>query len=132
MNEILYTIFLVGINLVFISVGFGLLCVTIGALSEVVTRIRNPIIVSRVTNRETFKCQTCENIGPEYTSSYITETEYSDEDCSICLGSMEMHDIERLRCKHMYHRKCLSIWMDLKNQCPTCRSKGCCVRIPVS
>ena len=63
-------------------------------------------------------------------SSYISENEYSPGvECSICLDRMEMKDIERLRCKHIFHRKCLSSWMDVNNVCPECRSKGCCVRI---
>jgi hypothetical protein len=63
-------------------------------------------------------------------SSYINEDEYdSGMECSICLMDMEMLDIERLRCEHMFHRECLSTWMKTKNICPICRSRGCCVRI---
>ena len=132
-GEILYTMFWFGINFVlaviFIIVGLILFCIAIGAVADLVNRFSTRIHPRIV---ETIKCEECEIIGPEYTSSCVTEAEYSrtdERDCSICLGSMEMHDIERLRCGHMYHRECLSIWMVLKNQCPTCRSKGCCVRI---
>ena len=140
-NATFDTVVLIGINLVlgfvFIILGFLLLCVVIGMISDFVDRFRtviNPLSVHPVHPRvvETSKCQECEIIGPEYTSSYITKAEYlktEEQDCSICLGSMEIQYIERLRCGHMFHRECLSVWMDLKNQCPTCRAKGCCVRI---
>ena len=72
----------------------------------------------------------CNHDQEQGKSSYINEDEYvSGMECSICLMEMEMLDIERLRCEHMFHRECLSKWMNTKNICPTCRSMGCCVRI---
>ena len=50
-------------------------------------------------------------------------------ECSICINTMEMEDIERLNCKHFFHRQCLTTWMKIKPTCPICRTKECCVRI---
>jgi hypothetical protein len=52
-------------------------------------------------------------------------------DCSICLSNlksesesmspneMQMH----APCGHVFHAHCLSRWMDVKLECPTCRAK---------
>jgi len=64
--------------------------------------------------------------------SNIEKNEYEtleDKDCIICANMMKMEDIERLRCQHMFHRKCLSAWMKIKSNCPVCRRSGCCVKI---
>ena len=41
------------------------------------------------------------------------------QECSIC---QEMHADEQTRCKHWYHRGCLTDWLRRKNNCPICRT----------
>ena len=112
-----------------ILVAFVFLCIMIGATCDFLERFFFTT-QQRIHPRITEECEKCENIGEQYTSSHISEIEYSEQiDCPICMGSMEINEIERLRCGHMFHRECLSAWMNLKYNCPSCRSKGCCVRI---
>ena len=45
--------------------------------------------------------------------------------CYICLEDMVVGDKRSvLKCKHVYHHKCLSKWLPVKKTCPTCRSKA--------
>ena len=44
-----------------------------------------------------------------------------DEKCMICMEEFEVGDtIKRLRCKHLYHSKCISKWLKQKKTCPIC------------
>jgi len=146
LKDIFYTLFVIILNLVFagvfMSLGFIFFRMIFKFMSyfflRFCTRVRHrihPRLQPRIVDRqeeETSECKECEIIGPEYTSSRLSDVEYSkieEKSCSICLGIMTTDDTERLRCGHVYHEECLSTWMNLKNHCPTCRSKGCCVRI---
>ncbi len=75
----------------------------------------------------------CLKLDKLYNSSFISMEELIELDdniCSICLDEMEkIINIERLQCNHMFHRECLSNWMNINHSCPICRAKGCCVRI---
>ena len=49
-----------------------------------------------------------------------------DEDvvCAICLSDSEMEDeLCHLPCNegHIFHRNCIAKWLNVKNQCPSCR-----------
>mmetsp|Transcript_34367 Transcript_34367/g.60234 ORF Transcript_34367/g.60234 Transcript_34367/m.60234 type:complete len:172 (+) Transcript_34367:911-1426(+) len=46
-------------------------------------------------------------------------------DCSICLSELERQDrhIMTTPCSHSFHKNCLTNWMTIKLQCPTCRSE---------
>jgi len=79
-------------------------------------------------------CEECKKNKFETISSRLGEQEYEnilnvDLECVICMNDMELEDIERLRCNHFFHKKCLSSWMEIKPTCPICRAKECCVRI---
>lgn len=44
--------------------------------------------------------------------------------CSICLEDFKTNDqLYELKCKHLYHQKCLNEWMDINDTCPLDRSK---------
>ena len=48
----------------------------------------------------------------------------SGVDCVICMNSVQIyHTNERMvtPCNHFFHTKCLTRWMDIKQECPTCR-----------
>lgn len=43
--------------------------------------------------------------------------------CSICLSDFEIDDeLIELPCSHSYHRECITEWLLLKSQCPTCKA----------
>ena len=87
-------------------------------------------MVKQCLNCEECKKRNKKTIGN--ISSRIEKNEYKVLkyiECSICINNMEMEDIERLRCKHFFHRQCLTTWMKIKPTCPICRTKECCVRI---
>ena len=43
------------------------------------------------------------------------------EDCSICLDNIKTDNAIQLKCKHIYHRKCLFTWFENNDTCPMCR-----------
>jgi len=47
-----------------------------------------------------------------------------DDNCSICFETMEAQTtVYDLKCKHLFHTKCLDEWRNHKNTCPLDRSK---------
>jgi Ring finger domain len=47
-------------------------------------------------------------------------------DCSICYEAINIRDRQGYMlapCEHLYHRDCLVRWMDIKMECPTCRTE---------
>lgn len=76
---------------------------------------------------------------PEETSSRVP-TGASDsgaETCVICLGSLRFEPAQadtsinarpcagymQTPCAHQFHQACLSKWMQMKLECPTCRAE---------
>lgn len=46
------------------------------------------------------------------------------EECSICLENLDYKsDIIELRCRHIYHKKCIQQWFERNNVCPICLFK---------
>lgn len=49
-----------------------------------------------------------------------------DTICIICLDTVVHSDLEQtcyLKCKHSYHRECISTWFRTKTECPICKFK---------
>ena len=44
-----------------------------------------------------------------------------DYECPICFNKIEIGDCEKLPCKHMYHKKCITQWGLTHRTCPLCR-----------
>jgi len=43
-------------------------------------------------------------------------------ECSICLENYEINDkIIILNCNHIFHKRCLDLWLSNNNNCPICR-----------
>jgi len=81
---------------------------------------------------ESTGCEECNLISHENISSHMEQNEYDliqDRECLICMNTMKIEDIERLRCQHIFHRECLLTWMEIRQNCPLCRKKECCIRI---
>lgn len=44
------------------------------------------------------------------------------DDCSICMNDYKIFTkIRKLKCKHIFHVKCIDEWLLIKNSCPNCR-----------
>lgn len=44
------------------------------------------------------------------------------EECAICKDAFELNEqVQRLPCRHLYHKQCISPWLDAHNTCPVCR-----------
>ena len=49
---------------------------------------------------------------------------YTDDICVICLESMNINDqIIKFNCNHIYHKKCISEWVLINDNCPICKDK---------
>lgn len=43
--------------------------------------------------------------------------------CSICLEEIEKKDAIKVKvCGHIFHKDCISEWVEIRNNCPMCRS----------
>lgn len=40
--------------------------------------------------------------------------------CAICLEQTKRTD-KKLKCKHVFHNKCITTWFETSIECPTCR-----------
>ncbi|KAI3419916.1 RING-type domain-containing protein [Psidium guajava] len=51
-------------------------------------------------------------------------TDSTRSSCSICLGDYKDSDVLRLLpdCHHVFHRKCVDPWLQMRPTCPVCRS----------
>jgi hypothetical protein len=48
-----------------------------------------------------------------------------ENDCSICLSELKMNEkFIHLKCKHLFHEKCIKDWLKTKNQCPICKKEA--------
>jgi hypothetical protein len=55
--------------------------------------------------------------------NYCTYCEKLNPECYICLNHFENNEkIIVLPCKHLFHIRCINIWLsNFSNKCPTCR-----------
>jgi len=44
--------------------------------------------------------------------------------CSICLLVVNFEEKHYLRCGHIFHQKCISEWLKIKNICPNCKQSS--------
>jgi len=43
------------------------------------------------------------------------------DSCSICLKTIYENNFTKTLCKHIFHKHCISTWLEKKNSCPLCR-----------
>lgn len=69
------------------------------------------------------------NLNPETNSKKLGKYEKIKEndvllntECAICLDKYEIGKYKReLKCKHIFHKKCVDKWIKKNENCPVCR-----------
>ena len=73
-----------------------------------------------------------EKLKPKLKKEKMTKKFWSKNDsgkleaptCCICLAIMKLNEeVTKLKCKHIFHVKCLEKWLENKEECPFCRGK---------
>ena len=65
---------------------------------------------------------------PDHTIVVVDDDGRSDddddefEDCVICFNTLRSN-VRTLQCGHKFHMACLSTWLRLHRNCPTCRAR---------
>lgn len=95
------------------------------------TTTRNRIRGSRGTSR-TENVMVTEQLSPGMngprggSSTTIVSTPFTHSlECSICYDGIDIRkrsDYMLAPCNHLFHRECLVQWMDVKMECPICRT----------
>jgi hypothetical protein len=78
---------------------------------------RNRIKGSRGVSRTDSSSMTCEP---------VREAPSHSLDCVICYNGIDVHNRKGYMlapCNHVFHRECLVQWMDVKMECPICRTE---------
>lgn len=44
-----------------------------------------------------------------------------DNECAICLDTIDIKDLEILKCTHKFHKECINSWIQKSPTCPYCR-----------
>jgi len=57
---------------------------------------------------------------PHYCQSQNCETDCL---CAICLTTLKGHIVKKVECQHEFHKECILKWMDVKKECPVCRTR---------
>ena len=55
------------------------------------------------------------------TSSTSSPNVDSGQQCSICMETIMSNDVQCLPCAHVFHRHCISRWLQQSTSCPECR-----------
>jgi len=45
---------------------------------------------------------------------------HTAQTCAVCLEATKRTD-KKLKCKHIFHNKCITTWFETSIECPTCR-----------
>jgi len=46
------------------------------------------------------------------------------KECSICCEKLFTTETEKLKCNHIFHKKCIKEWFERDNRCPLCRHEN--------
>jgi len=79
----------------------------------------------RTATPQTFSLKkVCSSCGIKNLADYVDEHDVNDsteEDCSICYESSKDSEIVKLKCEHIFHKKCIEKWVEKAGTCPLCR-----------
>jgi hypothetical protein len=102
-------------------------------LHKTAVTTRNRIRGKKRTNRSESGMMTTEehagvtsSSGDLGSTATTTATAAHTLDCSICYDAIDVrkrHDYMLAPCNHLFHRECLVQWMDVKMECPICRTE---------
>jgi hypothetical protein len=63
----------------------------------------------------------------EFVSKMMISNSYQNsygEECAICLEVFNQESkVNKLKCGHIYHKKCIIEWLSKDYSCPNCRIK---------
>lgn len=58
----------------------------------------------------------------------LVDIEYTEDmngtECTICFEELNQYLICKLNCDHIFHKRCIKRWFQIKMECPNCRSIG--------
>ena len=74
------------------------------------------IASNRHSNRQTYQTSAYSN-----QSSARSPGVDSGQQCSICMETIMSNDVQCLPCAHVFHRHCISRWLQQSTSCPECR-----------
>ena len=61
-----------------------------------------------------------QNMGDQnIAESFVTN---DDNDCPVCMMTLNELKVLRLRCGHKFHSECIRDWNRSKHSCPVCRT----------
>lgn len=79
----------------------------------------------RTATPQTFSLKkVCSSCGIKNLADYVenqTNDSCEEEDCSICYETTKDSDIVKLKCEHIFHKKCIEQWVEKSGTCPLCR-----------
>lgn len=60
------------------------------------------------------------NLEPYYKCGVMPQNDVKD--CIICINKIESNEyIRKLKCNHLFHKKCVDNWLKKNQNCPMCR-----------
>eukprot|EP01102_Stenamoeba_stenopodia_P023216 TRINITY_DN9921_c0_g1_i1.p1 TRINITY_DN9921_c0_g1~~TRINITY_DN9921_c0_g1_i1.p1 ORF type:complete len:288 (+),score=28.19 TRINITY_DN9921_c0_g1_i1:211-1074(+) len=65
-----------------------------------------------------------DKIAPAFAYQPEKENPTGEElSCAVCMDNFQANDmVRKLSCKHIYHDKCVSQWLEINSTCPMCRA----------
>lgn len=77
------------------------------------------VLVDRISKYHHYRRASVE-INSRYADATAAELQHADDFCAICRESMD--SAKKLPCGHLFHRSCITQWMEYKGICPSCRA----------
>lgn len=93
--------------------------------------LENPYALQFVKHQTKELCKLAISLEPECIQFVRLQSSYPlyklnnclDLECSICMNSDDINEYSKTMCNHIFHTKCIERWLDIKSDCPCCRSK---------
>ena len=77
------------------------------------------VLVDRISKYHHYRRASVE-INSRYADATPAELQQADDFCAICREPMD--SAKKLPCGHLFHRSCITQWMEYKGICPSCRA----------
>ena len=70
--------------------------------------------------------QSYQSFDEKSNETFLSESDFFiisiPEECCICLEKQKEKELTILRCKHTFHQKCMTKWLENNRTCPMCRT----------